>query len=93
VRRPLLSNTRTRENLVGIPADLFRLQITTLTPLVPRKELREYEERLLYPFGRPKEEPPQEGEPESRETKSISSPGSQETCGKAPRAPILNPTN
>ena len=41
---------------MGIPADDFTVRITTLTPLTPRRDLRDFEEGVLYPFGRSKPE-------------------------------------
>jgi len=51
LREPELRRTR-----MGVPADGFRPRITTFTPMTPRKDLWEYEERLLYPCGRPQRE-------------------------------------
>jgi hypothetical protein len=41
---------------MGVLADGFRTRITTFTPQTLRGEQWEYEERLLWPCGRPKRE-------------------------------------
>lgn len=53
------TGTRAKEDSMAIPADGFEFRSGRLTSLDPRTDW-EREEKLLYPWARPKTEPPQD---------------------------------